>query len=59
VVVLAYNPRVVSVLSYERLTTGGLQHDALPVAAVLVLVSLLPLVLLRLLQYERGAEVVR
>jgi molybdate/tungstate transport system permease protein len=58
VVVLAYNPRVVSVLTYERLTTGGLA-DALPVAAVLVLVSLVPLVILRLLLHERGADVVR
>lgn len=58
VVVLAYNPRVVSVLSYERLTTGGLA-EALPVAAVLVLVSLVPLVLLRLLLHERGVDVVR
>ena len=57
VVVLAYNPRVVSVLSYERLTTGGLA-DALPVAAVLVPVSLVPLVLLRVLLHERGVDVV-
>jgi len=56
VVVLAYNPRVVSVLSYERLTTGGLA-EALPVAAVLVLVSLVPLVLLRVLLHERGVDV--
>lgn len=57
VVVLAYNPRVVSVLSYERLTTGGLA-EALPVATVLVLVSLVPLVLLRVLLHERGVDVV-
>lgn len=58
VVVLAYNPRVVSVLSYERLTTGGLA-EALPVAAVLVLVSVVPLLLLRVLLHERGVDVVR
>lgn len=57
VVVLAYNPKVVSVLSYERLTTGGLR-DALPVAAALVLISLLPLMVLRLLGSEHGAELV-
>lgn len=57
VVVLAYNPRVVSVLSYDRLTTGGLSA-ALPVAAALVLVSLLPLIALRMLGRDRGAEIV-
>lgn len=57
VVVLAYNPRVVSVLSYDRLTTGGLR-DALPVAATLVLISLLPLIALRLLGRDHGAELV-
>lgn len=55
VVVLAYNPKVVSVLSYERLTGGGLQ-DALPVAAVLVLVSFVPLIALRALDFDRGSE---
>lgn len=57
VVVLAYNPKVVSVLSYDRLTTGGLR-DALPVAAALVLVSLLPLIALRLLGRDLGAELI-
>jgi molybdate/tungstate transport system permease protein len=55
VVVLAYNPKVISVLSYDRFTTGGLR-DALPVAATLVLVSVVPLVLLRALRYERTGE---
>ncbi|HEY5087733.1 MAG TPA: ABC transporter permease, partial [Gemmatimonadaceae bacterium] len=50
VVVLAYNPKVVSVLSYDRFTTGGLR-DALPIAATLVVVSLVPLVVLRALRY--------
>lgn len=53
VVVLAYTPKVASVLSYERFTTGGLR-DALPVASALVLVSLLPLVALRALQGHRA-----
>lgn len=57
VVVLAYNPKVVSVLSYDRFTTGGLR-DALPIAATLVLVSLVPLLLLRALRYERNSEAV-
>ena len=58
IVVLAYNPKVASVLSYERLTTGGLA-DALPVAATLVVVSLVPLIALRSLRHERGFEDVR
>jgi molybdate/tungstate transport system permease protein len=58
VVVLAYNPKVVSVLSYDRFTTGGLR-DALPIAATLVLVSLLPLMLLRALRYDRSNEAVQ
>lgn len=57
IVVLAYNPKVVSVLSYERLTTGGLR-DALPVAAALVLISMVPLIVLRLLGRDHGAELV-
>jgi molybdate/tungstate transport system permease protein len=46
IVILAYNPKVASVLSYDRFTTYGLR-EALPVAAVLVLLALVPLVLLR------------
>jgi molybdate/tungstate transport system permease protein len=46
VVILAYNPMVVSVLAYERMTAYGLR-EVLPVAAALVLVSLVPLALLR------------
>jgi len=52
VVVLAYNPKVVSVLSYERLTGFGLR-EALPVAAALLLVSLVPLAALRALRTPR------
>jgi molybdate/tungstate transport system permease protein len=48
IVVLTYNPRVASVLSYERLQTDGLSA-ALPVAAVLVLLALIPLAALRLI----------
>lgn len=57
VVVLAYNPKVVSVLSYDRFTTGGLR-DALPIAATLVLVSLVPLLLLRALRFDRNSEAI-
>ncbi|HEY4218039.1 MAG TPA: ABC transporter permease [Gemmatimonadaceae bacterium] len=46
IVILTYNPKVASVLSYERFTSYGLS-EALPVAAVLVLFSLVPLVVLR------------
>lgn len=55
VVVLAYNPKVVSVLSYDRFTTGGLR-DALPVAATLILVSVVPLLALRALRYDGNGE---
>ena len=52
IVILVYHPRVASVLSYERFTAYGLR-EALPVAAVLVLVALIPLIALRAL---RGDE---
>ena len=52
IVILVYHPRVASVLSYERFTAFGLRA-ALPVAAVLVLLALVPLVALRAL---RGDE---
>jgi molybdate/tungstate transport system permease protein len=45
IVILTYNPKVASVLSYDRFTTYGLP-GALPVAAVLVLLSLVPLALM-------------
>ena len=48
IVVLTYNPKVASVLSYDRFTSAGLP-GALPVAAVLVLLSLAPLTVLRAL----------
>ncbi|MCU0634251.1 MAG: ABC transporter permease [Gemmatimonadaceae bacterium] len=46
IVILAYNPKVASVLAYERFTSYGLDQ-ALPVAAALVLVTLLPLAIVR------------
>jgi molybdate/tungstate transport system permease protein len=52
IVVLTYNPKVASVLSYDRFTSVGL-NGTLPVAAVLVLLAILPLAALRAL---RAAE---
>jgi ABC-type sulfate transport system permease component len=48
---LTYNPKVASVLSYERFTSYGLSQ-ALPVAAVLALLALVPLVALRALRTD-------
>lgn len=53
IVVLTYNPKVASVLSYDRFTSFGL-NEALPVAAVLAVLALIPLTALRTL---RGADV--
>ena len=52
IVILTYNPKVASVLSYDRFTTYGLS-EAVPVAAVLVLLSLIPLGALRWLTSDR------
>jgi molybdate/tungstate transport system permease protein len=49
IVILTYNPKVASVLSYDRFTAFGLD-SALPVAAVLVLLALVPLLALRSLR---------
>ena len=54
IVILTYNPKVASVLSYDRFTSYGLD-EALPVAAVLVLLAIVPLVALRALR-GRGTE---
>lgn len=52
IVILTYNPKVASVLAYDRFTSYGLS-ETLPVAAVLVLLALVPLAALRAL---RGGE---
>jgi molybdate/tungstate transport system permease protein len=52
IVILTYNPKVASVLSYDRFTSYGLS-EALPVAAVLVLFALVPLAALRALKTGR------
>ena len=49
IVILTYNPKVASVLSYDRFTGEGLEA-ALPVAAVLVILSIVPLLVLRSLR---------
>jgi molybdate/tungstate transport system permease protein len=54
IVILTYNPKVASVLSYDRFTSYGLDA-ALPVAAVLVLLALVPLLVLRSLRTSAAA----
>ncbi|MEO7084872.1 MAG: ABC transporter permease [Gemmatimonadaceae bacterium] len=49
IVILTYNPKVASVLSYDRFTSYGLS-EALPAAAVLVVLALIPLAALRALR---------
>ena len=51
IVIITYNPKTASVLSYDRFTSFGLR-EALPVAAILTLLALLPLTVLRALRYE-------
>jgi len=55
IVILTYNPKVVSVLSYDRFTSFGLS-EALPVAAPLAILALIPLTLLRALRPDTGME---
>jgi molybdate/tungstate transport system permease protein len=52
IVILAHYPKTISVLSYDRFATFGLK-DAIPVAAALVLVALVPLAILRALRTDR------
>lgn len=49
IVILAHNPKVASVLSYDRFVTHGLP-GALPVAAVLIILAVVPLAALRALR---------
>ena len=55
IVILTYNPKVASVLSYDRFTSYGL-GEALPVAAALALLALVPLTILRALRTESRSE---
>jgi molybdate/tungstate transport system permease protein len=57
IVILAYHPRVASVLAYDRFSSAGLS-GALPVAAALVLLALVPLIVLRAIGGSaRGARI--
>ena len=56
IVILTYNPKVVSVLSYDRFVTFSLA-EALPVAAVMAIIALIPLTVLRALRHDRLASV--
>jgi molybdate/tungstate transport system permease protein len=56
IVILTYNPKVVSVLSWDRFATFGLS-EALPVAAVMAILALLPLTVLRALRHEQSLSV--
>jgi molybdate/tungstate transport system permease protein len=51
IVILTYNPKVASVLSYDRFVGFGLR-EALPVSAVLVILALIPLAAIRALRRE-------
>ena len=53
IVIITYNPKTASVLSYDRFTSFGLR-EALPVAAILTILALLPLTLLRALRGGPG-----
>jgi molybdate/tungstate transport system permease protein len=55
IVILTYNPKVASVLSYDRFTSFGLS-EALPVAAALAILALLPLTLLRALKTDQRED---
>jgi molybdate/tungstate transport system permease protein len=56
IVILTYNPKVVSVLSWDRFATFGLP-EALPVAAVTAIIALIPLTVLRALRHDRTMSV--
>jgi molybdate/tungstate transport system permease protein len=56
IVILTYNPKVASVLSYDRFTSFGLD-EALPVAAVLVVLAVVPLAVLRALRGQSDGRV--
>jgi molybdate/tungstate transport system permease protein len=55
IVVITYHPNVASVLSYDRFVSFGLR-EALPVAAALLLLALLPLVALRALRADARGD---
>ena len=52
IVILTYNPKVASILIYDRFTLYGLEA-AVPAAAVLLIVAVAVFVVVRLLQRDR------
>ncbi len=55
IVILTYNPKVASVLAYDRFTSYGLA-EVLPVAAILVILAVVPLAVLRGLRHNELRE---
>ncbi len=55
IVILAHSPKTISVLAYDRFATFGLT-ETIPLAAVLVILALIPLATLRALRTERAHE---
>jgi molybdate/tungstate transport system permease protein len=55
IVVITYHPNVASVLSYDRFVSFGLR-EALPVAAALLLLALVPLMALRALKADARGD---
>jgi molybdate/tungstate transport system permease protein len=53
IVILAYNPKVASILIFDRFTLYGLPA-AVPVAALLLIVALIVFILLRWLEPRRA-----
>jgi ABC-type sulfate transport system permease component len=53
IVILTYNPKVASVLIYDRFTLFGLPA-AVPAAAVLLLIALVVFLLVQFLAPDRG-----
>jgi ABC-type sulfate transport system permease component len=54
-VILVYNPKVASILIFDRFTLYGLPA-AVPVAALLLIVALVVFILLRWLEPRRAAR---
>jgi len=55
IVILVYNPKVASILIFDRFTLYGLPA-AVPVAALLLIVALVVFILLRWLEPRRAAR---
>jgi molybdate/tungstate transport system permease protein len=55
VVILAYHPMTASVLIYERFTSFGLKYSS-PVAAIMVITSLIVFIFLTLINRKNSVE---